>query len=162
VQHLPLRHQLLHRPGDVLDGDLGVDPVLVEQVDAVGPKTLQHALDDELDVRGLAVEARPALAGRLVDVPAELRRDHDLVAERRDGLAEDALALVRPVRLGTVEEGDAPIVRGAEDVDHVRAVRHRRLIATVHVLHADPDARDLELAQSATAHRRRLRGVRRP
>ena len=46
VQDLALRHQVLDRAGDVLDRDLGVDAVLVEEIDAVGAEALEHALDD--------------------------------------------------------------------------------------------------------------------
>ena len=54
------------------------------------------ALDDELDVLWLAVESRTSLAGLQVDVPAELRGDHNLVAERRHAFTEDALDLEGP------------------------------------------------------------------
>ena len=47
VQNLALRHQVLDRAGDVLDRHLRVDPVLVEEVDAVGPKALEHAFDGD-------------------------------------------------------------------------------------------------------------------
>ena len=70
---------------------------------------------------GLAVEPRTPLAGLLIDVPAELRCDHDLVAERRHAFAEDALHLVRTVGLGRVEEGDATVEGRPDDVDHLRA-----------------------------------------
>ena len=92
VQNLALLHQVLDRAGDVLDRDLGIDAVLVEEIDAVGAKALEHPFDGELDVIRAAVEPRAPLAGLEVDVPAELGRDHDLVAERRDAFAEDALA----------------------------------------------------------------------
>jgi hypothetical protein len=81
------------------------------------------------------------------------------VAERLHGLAEDALALVRAVGLGGVEERHAPVVGGAEDADHLRAVRHRGLVSAGHVLHADPDARHLERAEPTPA---RGHGRRRP
>lgn len=50
--------------------------------------------------RFLAVQPRQALAGLLVDVPAELGGDHHLIAERRHALAEDALDLEGAIGLG--------------------------------------------------------------
>jgi hypothetical protein len=97
VQDLALLLQVLDRPRDVLDGNLRIDPVLVEEVDAVGAEALEHSFDGELDVLGLAVEPRAPLACLEVDVPAEFGRDHDLVSEGRDTLAENALDLVRAV-----------------------------------------------------------------
>jgi hypothetical protein len=41
VLDLALVDQLLDGAGDLLDRDVGIDPVLVEQVDAVGAKPLQ-------------------------------------------------------------------------------------------------------------------------
>jgi hypothetical protein len=96
VQHLALRPQLLDGTGDILDGNLRVDAVLVKEVDAIRAQAPQHALDDQFDVLGAAVEARAALPGLEVDVPAELRRDDDLIAKWGDALSEDAFHLVIP------------------------------------------------------------------
>jgi hypothetical protein len=38
---LPEPNQLLHRSRDVFDRDIGIDAVLVEQVDVAGPEPLQ-------------------------------------------------------------------------------------------------------------------------
>ena len=43
--------ELLDGAGDVLDRDVGVDAVLVEQVDGVGPQPTQRAVDGGADVR---------------------------------------------------------------------------------------------------------------
>ena len=49
--------ELLDRPGDILDWDVGVDTVLVEQIDPLGPEPLQGALEGPDDVLRSAVEA---------------------------------------------------------------------------------------------------------
>ena len=36
--HLPFGDELLHGAGDILDRDVGIDPVLVIEVDAIGPE----------------------------------------------------------------------------------------------------------------------------
>src|SRR3954468_10039866 len=64
--------EFLDRSGDVFDGDIGVDAVLVVQVDGVDSESLQGAVDDSLDHLRAAVDvaAWPAFGG--VDVPPEL------------------------------------------------------------------------------------------
>jgi hypothetical protein len=54
---LPSADQVLDRARHVLDRHGGVDAVLVEQVDAVGPQALQRGLDDLADAFGPAVHA---------------------------------------------------------------------------------------------------------
>ena len=85
--------------------------MLVQQVDAICAKPSKRAFDGLPDVLGAAVEARPALASLKINVPAELRSDHNLVAKRLHRLTEDAFAFVRAVGLGAVEEGDT-LVKG--------------------------------------------------
>ena len=55
VQHLALFHQLGHRADGFLDRDVGIDPVLVEEVDVVGAESLERPLDRAADVGGRAV-----------------------------------------------------------------------------------------------------------
>jgi hypothetical protein len=62
MQDLALTHQVLNGAGDIFDRHGRVDPVLVEQVDAIRAKAPQRALDRLLDVLGSAVEPWPALA----------------------------------------------------------------------------------------------------
>jgi DNA-binding transcriptional LysR family regulator len=50
-------NQFLHRAGDVLDGDVGVDPVLVQQVDGCHTQSLQHCVDNLANVLRPAVDA---------------------------------------------------------------------------------------------------------
>jgi hypothetical protein len=65
---LPLAIRSPTVPGDLLDRHVGVDSVLVEQVDPVGPESLQHLVHDGSDVVGSAVQA----AG--FELEPELRR----------------------------------------------------------------------------------------
>ena len=63
MQHLPLVDERLHRPGHVLDRHRGVDPVLIEQVDALHPQPRERGVADFADMFGPAVEALDRLAG---------------------------------------------------------------------------------------------------
>ena len=107
----------LHGAGDVLDGDVGVDAVLVEQVDGVGPQATQRAVDGGADVVRSARHA--GLLAVLVEGEPELGGDHDLVADRFECLTDQLLVVEGAVDLGGVEEGDAAVHRGTEERDHL-------------------------------------------
>ena len=64
--------------GDVFDGDVGVDAVLVEEVDVVGAKPAERVVGHLPDAFGPAVGP----VGRRAVGEAELGGDHDLVADR--------------------------------------------------------------------------------
>ena len=110
---LALGDQLAHRPGDVLDRHVAIDPVLIEEVDPVGLEPLERGLGHLADVLGAAVGASPA---RFADV-AEFRGDHDLVANGRKSLADDLLVRVGAVGFGGVEKGDAALMRLPQERD---------------------------------------------
>jgi hypothetical protein len=69
------------------------------------------------DVLGAAVEAVPFPRAR-VDVEAELGRDHHLIADRFERLADEFLVGERAVGLGRVEEGHAQVNRMPDETDH--------------------------------------------
>jgi hypothetical protein len=77
VADLARLHELRHRPDGLLDRDPGIHPMLVEQVDVVGPESIQRAVDRTPDVLGPAVGAP---LGILEAAVPELRREHDFVA----------------------------------------------------------------------------------
>jgi hypothetical protein len=79
VLDLALLDQVLDRAGHLLDGDLGVDPVLVEQVDDLDLEPLEGTLGGLLDVVGPAGQAHLAAVG--VELEAGLGGDHHLPAE---------------------------------------------------------------------------------
>src|SRR5688572_8029817 len=139
VLYLALRHQVLDRAGYVFDRHFRIDTMLIEQIDAVGAESLEHAVDHAFDMIWPAVKPGASLAGLLIDVPAELGGDHDPVPERRHALTENALHLMWAVGFGCVEERNAAVVGCSNDVDHLSPRRDRRLIRAAHVLHADTD-----------------------
>ena len=144
--------QLLDRSRHVLDRHVRVDAVLIEQVDDVDPEPLERGLDGLLDVLRPAVQARPAPAGgRLgLEVEPELGGDHDLVAERGQGLAHELLVRERAVDLGGVEEGDAAFDGRPEQRDHLLLVLGRA-VREAHAHAAEPDGRDFQVAVSEFA-----------
>jgi hypothetical protein len=144
VQNLAIALQFLDHAGDILDWNLRVDPVLVEEIDAIGAKALKHPLNHTFDVIRPAIKPGAPLAGFLIDVPAELGCNHNLVAERRRAFAKNPFHLVRTIRLGCVEKRDATVEGGSNDAYHFAARGDRRLIGAAHILHPEADAGDFE------------------
>ncbi len=143
--HLAGGNQLLHRPRHLFDRDLGIDPVLVQEVDRLDPQPAEGVLDDVADVFRPAVEAGPARLAVGVGTEAELRGDHDLVPDRRERLAHEFFVGERTVHLGGVEERDPPIDRRAEERDHLRAVL-RRAVREAHPHTAEAEGGDVQRA----------------
>ena len=110
---LALADQLLDGPRHVLHGHIRIDPVLIEEVDAVGLQPLECRLGD------LADALRPAVhAGSGVPVlEAELGRDHDLIANRGQCLADEFLVREGTVGFGRVEERHAALERRPDQRD---------------------------------------------
>ena len=114
VSDLAARDQILDRAGDLLDRHGRIDAVLVEQIDPIGLEPLQRRVGHFLDVRGPAIE--PCLLA-VFESEAELRRDHDLIADGRERLADELFVGERSVHLSGVEEGDAALHRRADQRD---------------------------------------------
>src|SRR6476619_3208186 len=150
VPDLPLLNELLDGAGDVLDGNVGVDAVLVEQVDGVGAQPPQRLLHGAPDRVGTAVEA-PRLAGG--ELETELGGDDDLVTDRFERLADEFLVREWPVDLRRVEERQAALDGGADEPDHVLPVGEG-WEARAHPHAAQPSRRDLQAgAEGALVHR---------
>ena len=104
-------------------------------------KPLERGLGDLPDVLRPAVEPGLHLAG----FKTELRGDHDLVAEGRQGLAHQFLVRERTVGLGGVEEGDAALEGRPDQRDRLLPVGRRAVtIAEPHA--AEADRRDFQTA----------------
>src|SRR5579863_2042354 len=114
MQHLSVFDKLLHGTRNVLDWHIWIDPMLVEEIDAVRPETLQTPVHHSLDVFGPAIQT--ALVG---EVEAELRCDLHLVAERFECAADDGFAHVRAVHFSRVEERHTVAVCRTDDLDGV-------------------------------------------
>jgi hypothetical protein len=145
VADLPGLDETLDGAGDVLDRHLRVDAVLVEQIDGVGAEPAQRAIDGVADVVGVA--GQPGLAALVVEREAELGGDDDLVAHGGEGFADKLLVDERAVDLGGVEEGDAAVDRGAQQVDHLGAVAGVRAEALARAHAAEAERGHLQLAE---------------
>lgn len=132
-------HQLGHDADSLLDRHVGVDPVLVEQVDGLDAETFQRSLGNLSDMFGAAVDAGDGGSARLtgIDLEAEFGGDHHTIAERLQRLSEKNLVGKRAVDLGSVEEGDAEIDGAMERPDRFRFVTGAIGKAHAHAAEAD-------------------------
>ena len=118
VQRPTRPHRGVERPHRLLDRGLGVEAVAVEDVDVLQPHPPQRLVE-----RGQQVLPRAAAlaVGPRPHVVAGLGRDHQLVAEAREVLAQAAAevllgaAVRRPVVVGQVEVRHAAVERPAQD-----------------------------------------------
>ena len=116
VAHLAGLDQFGHGADRVLDRHGLVDAVLEVEIDEVQTEPLQRGVAGAADVIGMAVDAPRAVGQHLL---AELGRDHQLVADALDRLAEDAFVGVGTIGVGRIEKGDAEIGGRPDDGDGV-------------------------------------------
>ena len=83
------------------------------------------------------------------DAEAELRGDDDVLPPSREGLSQELLVAVGPVRLGRVEERDAEVERAVDRGD--RLVLVGIAVGLAHSHAAQPESRDLEALLSEPA-----------
>ena len=113
--HLAALDEPAHLADRVLDRHVGIDAVLVIQVDHFEAEPLQARVAGLPDIFGAAVDAvRAAGVLRL----AELGRDHETVAPLApEGAAEQFLVLAPAIHVGTVEMIDPEIERAMDQLD---------------------------------------------
>jgi hypothetical protein len=146
VEDLALLDQLGHRPHGLLDLHLGVDPVLVVQVNVVGPEPLQRSLDRAAHMLGGPVKGserrQVTRLRRRLDPAGELGGDHILVPAALDRPADQLLVGHRPVQLRGVEEVDPQLQRSLDRGD--RLVLVGRPVEGRHPHAAEPEGGDLQ------------------
>src|ERR1700761_6136101 len=70
-------HQFSHDSGNILNWHLGIHPMLIKEVDAIGLQAPQRLLDYFADVVGAAISSLSLSIG---DAKPELGRNHRLLA----------------------------------------------------------------------------------
>lgn len=86
-----------------------------------------------------------------LEIKPELRRDHELVTDGLERLADKRLIGVRAVNLGGVEEGDTAVDGGADQRDHLLFVG-RRAEREAHAHAPEAHRRDLQAGSEGSLH----------
>ena len=149
VEGLALLDRRVERTEALLEGGVGVEAMVVEDVDVVDAhpaKALVQARQEVLAGAEVAVRARP-------HVPTGLGRDDQLVAVVTEIGVEDptevglGAAVRRPVVVGQVEVGDAQVESAAQD----GALALERLVVAEVLPEPERDGRQQQAAASAAA-----------
>ena len=149
VLHLALLNQLFHRSRNVFDRHVGVNAVLIEQIDDIGLEALQRGLSDFLDMLWPTIQAG-LFAGVRIKFEPELGGNHDFPTERSESFAHEFFVRERAVNFGGVEECDAAFHGRSDDRDHL-LLFSGRTVAKAHSHAAEPDSRDFQIAFSKFA-----------
>jgi hypothetical protein len=146
VLDLAFPDEVLHRAGNVLDGYVRIDAVLIEEIDAIGLQPLERGLGDLSDVFRAAIEAT-LLARLRIEVEPEFGGDHHLLTERREGFADEFFVRERAIHFGGVKECDAAL-DGRSDQRDTLLFFDCRAVAKAQTHAAKPDGRDFQVAVS--------------
>ena len=104
--HFTFTHQLGHGADGFFDRSVGIDAVLIVEIDTIHVQPAQAGLTRRAHIFGFTVN--PAKRRFIVIAhDAELCRDDDILAVTLQGAAEQLLVRVRTVHVGRVEESDA-------------------------------------------------------
>ena len=115
VTHLAGPNHFAHGTDGVLDGHIGVNPVLVIKVDLVDAEPLQALVTAFADIFRPAIYANKLSLGP-PDI-AKLGGQNHLIATALDGAAHEVFVDSATVHVGGVEEVDAQIERPMDGGD---------------------------------------------
>src|SRR5882672_10302097 len=120
VTDLPRFHQLSHRADGIFDRGIGIDAMLIIEIDNVGSEALQTGFASGTDVFGRSGYFAPGrIVGRSHD--SELGGDGDFVAPSANRSADQLLVAMRSISVRGIPEGDTEFERAVQGV-------HRLLI----------------------------------
>src|SRR6266849_10637214 len=106
MSNLALLDQFCQGANRLFNRRIGIDAMLVIEVDVLDAQPLQTSFAGLLHVVGLAADTADVGIARIAD-NSELCGQHDLVALALDRSSDELFVLVGPVDVGGIEEGDA-------------------------------------------------------
>ena len=147
--HLARAHQVGHRSHRVLNGRVGIDAMLVVEVDHVHLQALEARLARIAHVLRCAIDA-PETAIRAAHV-AELGGEDHALAPPRERAPHELLVAPHAVHVGGIEEGHAEVERAMDGRDRFRFVAPAVELRHPHA--AQPDGRHFQsCSQLARLH----------
>ena len=124
---------------------VGIDAVLVEQIDGLDVEPLERCLGHLFDMLGPAIQAAVG-----IQLEPELRGDHYLLTKGSEAFAHELFVDKGAVDFRRIEEGHAALDGEMQKSDHLLPV-FGGTIGIVHSHAAQPDRRDLQAAISKSA-----------
>src|SRR5205823_5300230 len=135
VANLSLVLEPRHFADRIFDRHVGIDAVLIIEIDRVDPEPLEARVAGGADIFGVAAHAEE-LAIRPTHI-GELGGEEDLVAAAADRSADQLLVLERPVHVGGVEEGNALVERVMDGRNRLLVVAASVKLAHAHAAETD-------------------------
>ncbi len=117
--YLSFCDQVSHGSRHILDGHLGIYPVLIENIDDIGLQPFKRRLGNAADMFRPAVDPLPARGTVLLQAETEFRRDDKLVIHSLEGFSQQFLVGIRAVQFGSIKEGNTPVYSSVENLDHI-------------------------------------------
>src|SRR6266581_4131730 len=143
-------NQVPRRPCHVFDWHVRVNAVLIEQIDGIGPKSLERALGNLLDVLRPTIQTQPPRLTRWIEFEPELGGNRHFPTERSESFAHEFLVRERTIDLCRIEECYAAFDGCPEKSDHLLLVCGWT-IGKAHSHAAEPDGRNFQAAFSQLA-----------
>ena len=103
VFNLPFGDEVFNGSGNVFNRHVGVDTVLIEEIDVIGSQPFQASVGHSFDMPRLAVGSWTPLAGFNIDVETELRGNHDLIADWLECFTQKLFVRERSVGFSCIE-----------------------------------------------------------
>ena len=143
IADLALADQIVEGAQRLLDRGQRVGAVQLVEVDPVGLHPLQRGFDGLDDIAPRAA----LLHAGIVHVHAELAGEHDVLAAGAEQFAERQLrAAAIAVHVGGVEQGDAVLDRGVDDL-----ARRFQVYPAAEIIAAEADERDAQAGAAEIA-----------
>src|ERR1051326_6077272 len=102
VPHFAGVNEVGHRTDRVFDRCVGIDAMLIVEIDVIDAEALQRRVAGALDVIGPSIDSDPRSVS--VALVRELRRQYDLIATIANRASDELLVREWTVRVGRVEE----------------------------------------------------------
>src|SRR4029450_10066301 len=153
VLHLAFLNQVLYRLRHAFDWHVGIDAVLIEQIDNIGPKSFQRSVGDFLDMLGPAIEADLLTFG--TNFETEFGGYHYLPAEWSQRFADQFFVCKRTVHFSGIKKCYAELDGLPQQRDHLILV-FGRTVAKAHSHTAEPNGghfQRIALSKFAVLHR---------
>ena len=144
--------ELGHGSKGVFNGDVGIDAVLVVEVDVVEVEAFEAGVAGLADVFGAAVDAEEFAVGAAH--VAELGGEDDVVAAVADGAADELLVASGAVHVCGVEEVESGVEGAVDDLDGFGVVGGSVKLGHAHA--AEAEAGDAEAVATESAVRKRI------
>ncbi len=147
--HLPFLDQLLQRSRNVFDRHVGINTMLIKQIDTIRPESFERSFRNLFDVFGPAINTN--LLALWPNLETKLRRDHYLVTKRSKRFAHQLFIHEWSINFRGIEKSD-PTLHGSSDQRNHLLLIGSRPISEAHPHATEPERRHFQIPQFALLH----------